>query len=86
MKPFPTAISGELPPINGRAGSSFDSYTLAVNPVLPDPAIDAPAVVPNLESLALNGSYQVQILGAVHLTQDNVANLQVRDFDRDNRA
>ncbi len=65
---------------------SFDSYTLAVNPGLPDPAVDPPAVVPDLEPFPLDRFYQVQILAPIDLAQDNVASLQVFDFDRDNRA
>jgi hypothetical protein len=60
--------------------------TFSVHAVLSDPTVNPAAVVPNLKSSSLDGLYQVQVLKAVHLAQDNVADLQVFDVCRGNRA
>ncbi len=52
---------------------SFYSDALAVDPVLSDPAIDSSSIVSNLEALALNCLYQVEILKSMHFAQDDVA-------------
>lgn len=65
---------------------SFDTYAFPVNSVLPDPAINPPTVVPDLEPFPLDGLYQVQILEPIYLAQDDVADLQVLHFDRDDGA
>lgn len=46
-----------------------------------DPAVDAAAIVADLEARALRGFHQVQVLGAVNLAEDDVPDLHRRRVD-----
>ena len=77
----------------GRVGSSallalsfFDANAAAKDSVQADPTIDSSAVIPDLEPFPLDGLYKVQVLEAIHLAENNIANLQILDLDRNDRA
>lgn len=65
---------------------SFNSDTLSVDAIRTDPTVDAPAIVANLESVALPGLDEVNILVPVNLAQDDVANLKIVRSCRHNGA
>jgi hypothetical protein len=68
------------------SASSFDPDTLSVDSIGADPAVNASAIVPNLESVALSGFNEVDILAAVDLAQDNITDLKVVRIRRNNGA
>jgi hypothetical protein len=65
---------------------SFDSDTLSVNRIGPYPAVDTSAIVPNLESVALSGLDEVDILVAVDLAQNDITDFKVVRIRRHNGA
>jgi hypothetical protein len=71
---------------HGLTFSSLNSYAFSVDPVLANPAVDSPTVVPNLEAFPLNSLDQMQVLGSVHLAQDDVADVHILYVGWDHRA
>src|SRR5690349_20952696 len=51
-----------------------------------DPTVNPPAVVADLESWPLDGLHQVQVLPAIHLAKDDVADPQGGRVDRLDRT
>jgi hypothetical protein len=68
------------------ADFSFDSDTLSVDPIGANPTVDPSAIVPNLESVALSGLDEMDILVAVDLAQNDVTDRQVVKIHRHNGA
>ena len=62
---------------HGLTFGSLNSYAFPVCSVVANPAVDSAAVVPNLEAFPLNGLNQMQVLEAVHLAQNDIADVQV---------
>jgi len=50
-----------------RSAFSFDSNTLSIDAIRPDPTVDASTIIANLESVALPGFDEMNVLAAVHL-------------------
>jgi len=69
-------------------GSAFSFYpdALSVDGIRADPTIDAPAIIANLESVALPGFDEMNILVTVDFAQDAVTNLEVVRIRRHNGA
>src|SRR4051794_11173708 len=65
-----------------RATSIFNPDTPAEDAVPRHPAIDPPAVVADLEALALDRLHQMQVLAATDLAQHDVPDLERRRIDR----
>ena len=65
-----------------QPGSAFSvhAYALAVNPIVPDPAVYPATIIAYLEALSLLGFDEVQVLIAIHLTENDVANFQFCGF------
>lgn len=67
----------------GEARASWlDAHAAPVDRPRRHPAIDAAAVVPDLELAAADGADEVQVLGAAHRAQHDVAHLEQRRIDR----
>jgi hypothetical protein len=65
---------------------SFDLNAFSVDPVGANPTVDTSAIVPDLESVALSGLDEVDILVAIDLAQDYIPNLNVVRIRRNNGA
>jgi len=67
----------------GRAhvASRLDANQSSENRVRSNPAVDATAVLPDLEPLALNGFDEVKVFGAVHFAQNDIAHGHLADID-----
>ena len=68
------------------AGSRIDSGEAAENGPRGDPTVDAPPVVADLESPALDRLDEVEVFGTAYSTKDDVAHVDVGWVDRLDRA
>jgi hypothetical protein len=68
------------------AHSSLYLNQLAKNRSCTYPTVDAPAVVANLKPVPLDSLHKMQVLGTVHLAQDDISGTQVFGLHRLHRA